>query len=62
MKIALAFATLAVIAAMYLDGGLAPARDFIHHYIIEPAEADLVGALRSTEPFSGALCPAARCY
>jgi ribonuclease-3 len=45
----------AVIAAMYLDGGLAPARDFVHRYIVEPAEEDLVGALRSTEPFSGAV-------
>lgn len=51
----LANALEAVIAAMYLDGGLAPARDFVHRYIIEPAEADLVGALRSTEPFSGAV-------
>ena len=45
----------AVIAAMYLDGGLAPARDFIHRNIIEPAEAELVGVLDSTEPFSGAV-------
>ena len=45
----------AVIAAMYLDGGLAPARDFIHRYIIEPADADLVGVLHSSEPFSGAV-------
>jgi ribonuclease-3 len=45
----------AVIAAMYLDGGLAPAREFIHRYIIQPAEADLVGVLDSTEPFSGAV-------
>jgi ribonuclease-3 len=45
----------AVIAAMYLDGGLAPARDFIHRHIIEPAEAELVGVLDSTEPFSGAV-------
>jgi ribonuclease III len=51
----LANALEAVIAAMYLDGGLAPARDFIHRYIIEPADADLVGVLDSPEPFSGAV-------
>ena len=51
----LANALEAVIAAMYLDGGLAPARDFVHRYIVEPAEADLVSALRSSEPFSGAV-------
>jgi ribonuclease-3 len=51
----LANALEAVIAAMYLDGGLAPARDFIHRQIIEPAEADLVSALHSNEPFSGAV-------
>jgi ribonuclease-3 len=45
----------AVIAAMYLDGGLAPARDFIHRHIIEPADADLAGVLESDEPFSGAV-------
>jgi len=45
----------AVIAAMYLDGGLAPARDFIHRHIIEPAETDLVNVLRSKQPFSGAV-------
>jgi ribonuclease-3 len=51
----LANALEAVIAAMYLDGGLAPARDFVHRYIVEPADADLVGAVRSKEPFSGAV-------
>ena len=51
----LANALEAVIAAMYLDGGLAPAREFIHRHIIEPAEADMVGVLQSTEPFSGAV-------
>jgi ribonuclease-3 len=45
----------AVIAAMYLDGGLAPARDFIHRHIIQPADADLAGVLESDEPFSGAV-------
>ena len=45
----------AVIAAMYLDGGLAPARDFIHRHILDPADAELVGVLDSTEPFSGAV-------
>jgi ribonuclease-3 len=45
----------AVIAAMYLDGGLAPARDFIHRHIIEPAETEMVGVLDSSEPFSGAV-------
>jgi ribonuclease III len=51
----LANALEAVIAAMYLDGGLSPARDFIQRHIVEPAEADLVGVLDSTEPFSGAV-------
>ena len=45
----------AVIAAMYLDGGLAPARDFVLRHIVEPAEAELTSALQSTEPFSGAV-------
>jgi ribonuclease-3 len=51
----LANALEAVIAAMYLDGGLAPARDFIQRHIIEPADADLAGVLDSTQPFSGAV-------
>ena len=51
----LANALEAVIAAMYLDGGLAPARDFILNHIIQPAEASLVSVLRSAEPFSGAV-------
>jgi ribonuclease-3 len=51
----LANALEAVIAALYLDGGLAPARNFIHRHIIEPAEDSLVGVLHSTEPFSGAV-------
>jgi len=51
----LANALEAVIAAMYLDGGLAPARDFINRQIIVPAEADMINVLQSTEPFSGAV-------
>jgi len=51
----LANAVEAVIAALFLDGGLEPAREFIHHHIIEPAEADLVGVLHSSQPFSGAV-------
>jgi ribonuclease-3 len=45
----------AVIAAMYLDGGLTPARAFIHRCIIKPAEQDLASVLSSAEPFSGAV-------
>jgi ribonuclease III len=51
----LANALEAVIAAMYLDGGLAPARSFIRRYIIAPAETSLFNVLRSAEPFSGAI-------
>jgi ribonuclease-3 len=51
----LANALEAIIAAIYLDGGLSPARDFIHRYIIDPAEASLFDILRSNEPFSGAI-------
>lgn len=51
----LANALEAVIAAMYLDGGLSPARDFILRHIVEPADADLVSVLDSSEPFSGAV-------
>ena len=51
----LANALEAVIAALYLDGGLAAAREFIHRHIIEPAEDSLAGVLRSSEPFSGAV-------
>jgi ribonuclease-3 len=51
----LANALEAVIAAMYLDGGLAPARDFIHRHIVEPAEAGIAGMLGSAEPFAGAV-------
>jgi ribonuclease-3 len=45
----------AVIAALYLDGGLATARNFIHRHIIKPAEASLSGVLHSSEPLSGAV-------
>jgi ribonuclease-3 len=51
----LANAMEAVIAALYLDGGLTPARSFIHRHIIDPAEASLSGALHSSEPISGAV-------
>jgi len=51
----LANALEAVIAAIYLDGGLVPARDFIHRQIIEPAEAGLIQFIESPEPFSGAV-------
>jgi ribonuclease-3 len=51
----LANALEAVIAALYLDGGLAPARSFIQRHIIQPAEADLSGVLQSSEPISGAV-------
>jgi ribonuclease-3 len=44
----------AVIAALYLDGGLEIAREFIHRYVVEPAEKELFAALRSG-PFSGAI-------
>jgi ribonuclease-3 len=51
----LANALEAVIAAMYLDGGLVSAREFIHRQIIGPAEADMINVLQSSEPFSGAV-------
>jgi ribonuclease-3 len=51
----LANALEAVIAAMYLDGGLAPARDFILRHIVEPAEPELEGVLRSSQTFAGAV-------
>jgi ribonuclease III len=51
----LANALEAVIAAIYLDGGLTPAREFIHRQIIEPAEAEMINVLQSSEPFSGAV-------
>jgi ribonuclease-3 len=51
----LANALEAVIAAIYLDGGIAPARRFVQRHIIAPAEASLFNMLRSDEPFSGAI-------
>jgi len=50
----LANAMEAVIAALYLDGGLDAARSFIDRYIIQPAETELFAALQSG-PFSGAV-------
>lgn len=51
----LANAIEAVIAALYLDGGLTAAREFIQRHIVEPAEASLSEVLRSSETFSGAV-------
>jgi len=51
----LANALEAVIAALYLDGGLETARVFIERHIIEPSLPDLHGALNASETFSGAI-------
>jgi ribonuclease-3 len=51
----LANAIEAVIAALYLDGGLAAARTFVERHIIEPALPDLHTALRAGDTFSGAI-------
>jgi ribonuclease III len=51
----LANALEAVIAALYLDGGLEAARSFIEQHIIEPSLPDLHGALSAGETFSGAI-------
>jgi ribonuclease III len=51
----LANAIEAVIAAIYLDGGLEPARAFIEQHIIEPALPDLHLALQAGDTFSGAI-------
>jgi len=51
----LANALEAVIAALYLDGGLPAARDFIEKHIIEPAIPSLHVALNAGDTFSGAI-------
>lgn len=51
----LANALEAVIAALYLDGGLDTARTFIEQQIIEPSLPDLNLALRAGDTFSGAI-------
>jgi ribonuclease-3 len=51
----LANALEAVIAALYLDGGLDAARPFIERHIIEPSLPDLHGALSAGDTFSGAI-------
>jgi ribonuclease III len=51
----LANAIEAVIAALYLDGGLDAARAFIEKHIIEPALPDLHLALEGSKTFSGAI-------
>jgi ribonuclease-3 len=51
----LANAVEAVIAALYLDGGLDAARVFIERHIIEPALPDLHLAMQDGDTFSGAI-------
>lgn len=51
----LANALEAVIAALYLDGGLVAARAFIEKHIIEPTLPDLHLALEAGDTFSGAI-------
>jgi|UPI0005521783 ribonuclease-3 len=51
----LANALEAVIAALYLDGGLEVARSFIERCIIEPSLPALQGALDAGNTFSGAI-------
>ena len=45
----------AVIAALYLDSGLAAARAFVDRHIVEPALPDLHLALQAGNTFSGAI-------
>ena len=51
----LANALEAIIAALYLDGGLTPAQNFIQRHIVEPADADLAEAMQTAGPFNGAI-------
>ena len=51
----LANAIEAIIAALYLDGGLPAARSFIDKQIIEPAIPALNAALQTSSTFSGAI-------
>ena len=51
----LANALEAVIAALYLDGGLDAARAFIERHIIEPTLPDLHLAMQGGDTFSGAI-------
>jgi ribonuclease-3 len=51
----LANALEAVIAALYLDGGLSAARAFIEKHIIEPALPNLHLAMQDGDTFSGAI-------
>ncbi|GAC1421563.1 MAG: ribonuclease III [Acidobacteriaceae bacterium] len=51
----LANALEAVIAALYLDGGLAPAAEFVQRHVVNPAEAVLSAISQSEVPFSGAI-------